>query len=60
MPKRGPEITTLLDAEVGIKVEAFSLTIFVIGYKSLLPIGFDVLDGRKVLVSKCSTMAQSI
>ncbi len=60
MPKRDTEITTLLDAEVGTKLEASVSTIYVIGYKSLLPIGFDMLDGRKVLISRYLTTAQNV
>ncbi len=52
------EIATLLDAEVGTKVEASILTICVIGYKSLLPIGLNVLDNCEVLVSRCLTVVR--
>ena len=39
----------MLDAEVETKAKAFTLTICVVGYKSLLLIGLNVLDGCKVL-----------
>ncbi len=39
----------MLDAEVKIKAEMFVLTIYIIGYESLLPIGHNILDGREVL-----------
>ncbi len=52
------EIATLLDAEVRTKAEASVSTICVIGYKSLLPIGLDVLDSHEVLVSRCLTVAR--
>lgn len=39
----------MLDAEIKTKAEAFALTIYIIGYKSLLPIDLNILDNYEIL-----------